>query len=87
MRIAKLSAKLFFLDSEPTVPPGALVAHGLTEDEENFPGAGATAAWIDSDDERITISLATNTRLRKLRNYEGEDIVNGKEYTKRLRRQ
>lgn len=44
-------------------------------------------AWVDSDDERLRISLASNTRLRKLRNFEGEDWVNGAEYIKRLRRQ
>lgn len=33
------------------------------------------------------VSLATNPRLRKLRLNESEDVINGKEYTKRLRRQ
>ena len=33
------------------------------------------------------VSLASNPRLRKLRLSEAEDLVNGKEYTKRLRRQ
>ena len=33
------------------------------------------------------ISLASNPRLRKLRISEAEDMVNGKEYTIRLRRQ
>lgn len=32
------------------------------------------------------ISLASNPRLRKLRNTEAEDVVSGREYTKRLRR-
>ena len=44
-------------------------------------------AWIDSDDDRISVSLASNTRLRKLRNTETEDVINGREYIKRLRRQ
>ena len=44
-------------------------------------------AWIDSDDERRIVSLASNPQLRKLRNTESEDLVNGKEYTKRLQRQ
>lgn len=44
-------------------------------------------AWEDSDDERITISLASVPRLRKLRKTEAEDIVTGKEYIKRLRLQ
>lgn len=45
------------------------------------------AAWVDSDDERIVVSLASNPRLRKLRIAESEDLISGKEYTKRLRRQ
>ncbi|KAI4289065.1 MAG: hypothetical protein L6R35_001668 [Caloplaca aegaea] len=44
-------------------------------------------AWHDSDDDHIMVSLQNNPRLRKLRNYEGEDLVSGNEYTKRLRRQ
>ncbi len=50
-------------------------------DEDN------AAAWLDSDDERIVVSLASNPRLRKLRISEAEDLINGKEYTRRLRRQ
>lgn len=45
------------------------------------------AAWEDSDDERMVVSLASVPRLRKLRLSEAEDVVNGKEYGKRLRRQ
>ncbi|KAI1385077.1 WD40 repeat-like protein [Hypoxylon trugodes] len=44
-------------------------------------------AWEDSDDERLTISLADATQLRKLRISEGEDIISGTEYTRRLRQQ
>ncbi|KAI1977505.1 U3 snoRNP protein [Ophidiomyces ophidiicola] len=47
----------------------------------------APAAWEDSDDERITVSLATNQRMRKLRVAESEDLVTGKEYSRRLRKQ
>lgn len=50
-------------------------------------GGRDAAAWVDSDDDRILVSLASNPRLRKLRNTESEDLVNGREYTKRLRRQ
>jgi U3 small nucleolar RNA-associated protein 18 len=46
-----------------------------------------SAAWEDSDDERIMISLASATRLRKLRKTEEENLINGKEYIWRLRRQ
>ena len=50
-------------------------------DDEHAP------AWIDSDDERIVVSLASNPRLRKLRLIESEDLVGGREYIKRLRQQ
>lgn len=44
-------------------------------------------AWEDSDDERLTISLADASQLRKLRISEAEDVVSGTEYTRRLRQQ
>ena len=52
----------------------------ITDDEH-------AQAWIDSDDERIVVSLASNPRLRKLRLTESEDLVDGREYIKRLRQQ
>lgn len=45
------------------------------------------AVWNDSDDERIAVSLAGHSRLRKLRTTESEDVVNGTEYIRRLRTQ
>lgn len=56
-------------------------------DEEDEEGDAAPAVWHDSDDERLTISLASQQRLRKLRVTESEDVVSGKEYVRRLRRQ
>lgn len=44
-------------------------------------------AWVDSDDERLAVSLATASRLRKLRIAEQEDVVTGTDYTERLRKQ
>ena len=78
--------QLFFLDPEPAAVdvPDLLythTSHGDVSDHE------VEAAWIDSDDERLVVSLASNPRLRKLRVTEAEDVINGKEYTKRLRRQ
>lgn len=60
-----------------------LAEDGEKEEEEEI----TPAAWHDSDDERLTISLASEQRLRKLRNTEAEDLVSGKEYIRRLRRQ
>lgn len=75
------TTQLFFLDSGPSEVDLTALVRANSED-----GHGG-AAWEDSDDERLTISLAGNTRLRKLRTYEGEDHINGAEYTRRLRRQ
>ncbi|CAK7221422.1 U3 snoRNP protein [Sporothrix curviconia] len=53
-------------------------------------GSGPDAnapAWEDSDDERLVVSLAGRTQLRKLRRFEGEDVVNGTVYAARLRQQ
>ena len=48
---------------------------------------GDAPAWEDSDDDRLVVSLAGNSRLRKLRINEAEDMVSGREYTRRLQRQ
>ncbi|EKD20672.1 uncharacterized protein L3040_006392 [Drepanopeziza brunnea f. sp. 'multigermtubi'] len=72
-------ADLFFMDSGPAAGDfSALLLHqpGKAEDEP---------AWEDSEDERLTVSLAGNSRLRKLRVNEGEDIISGGEYSRRLR--
>jgi len=46
------------------------------------------AAWADPADEPLTISLANSyPRLRKLRDAPDEDVISGKEYESRLRRQ
>lgn len=83
--------ELFFVDSGPGAT--AIVTHN---DEETgvVPAAQAAAAaegempaWVDSDDERLTISLASVNQRRKLRDTEVDDFVNGNEYSRRLRRQ
>ena len=48
---------------------------------------GDEPAWEDSDDDRLGISLAGASRLRKLRISEAEDVVSGTEYSRRLRQQ
>ncbi|KAL8675297.1 MAG: hypothetical protein Q9168_000326 [Polycauliona sp. 1 TL-2023] len=77
-------ADLFVLDAGPAVKP-PLPAH--SDDDSNANPDEPEAVWHDSDDDRILVSLQANPRLRKLRVYEHEDLVNGRQYTKRLRRQ
>lgn len=45
------------------------------------------AAWEDEDDKRLKISLTATNITKKLRNDEEEDVVDGAEYTRRLRKQ
>ena len=75
---------LFFFDTGPEAAPAgsvALTKADESEDEEDQP------AWDDSDDERLVVSLASIPQLRKLRETAEDDMVNGKEYARRLRKQ
>ena len=44
-------------------------------------------AWVDPDDLDVQISLASDKRLRKLRDTAAEDEIGGRDYERRLRRQ
>ncbi len=68
-------------DGVADIDPAALIQPESSDEDNNAP------AWDDSDDDRLQISLADNSRLRKLRVSEVEDMVSGREYAKRLRRQ
>lgn len=69
---------LFMIDTLP----GKQVTAPVQKEE-----AGPRPAWVDSDDERLTVSLSGVRQLRKLRETEADDLVNGTEYTRRLRQQ
>lgn len=73
---------LFFLDETPADAPVEL---NNIESKEGY--QEPEAAWHDSDDERLRVSLMSVPRLRKLRNYEGEDVISGLDYINRLRKQ
>ncbi|KAJ5474989.1 hypothetical protein N7539_008055 [Penicillium diatomitis] len=82
---------LFFLDSGNVQTSTDLDEMAETpsdeEADEEDDDDVVPAVWHDSDDERIAVSLASQSKLRKLRNFESEDIISGTEYTRRLRRQ
>lgn len=73
--------ELFMLDTAMSGAKGPVTSAPKTENDPNAP------VWVDSDDERLAISLAGTTRLRKLRQTEAEDLVSGTEYSRRLRQQ
>ncbi|KAJ6007139.1 hypothetical protein N7522_005490 [Penicillium canescens] len=76
---------LFFLDSG--APATTDIIPSETSDAEEEEEEAEPAVWYDSDDDRLAVSLASQARLRKLRTTESEDVVSGKEYIRRLRRQ
>ena len=84
---ADCMAQLFFLDYGPSemgdrsLPIVEAPGDGAIQTIANAP------VWEDSDEERMMVSLASNPRLRKLRLTESENLVNGKVYTERLRKQ
>ncbi|KAL0939028.1 U3 small nucleolar RNA-associated protein [Colletotrichum truncatum] len=76
---------LFFLDTGVPSAKGSQAGKGAKQ--EPTAAAADAPAWEDSDDERLTVSLANTTRLRKLRISESEDVVSGADYSRRLRQQ
>lgn len=76
---------LFFIDdaAEPLADPMDIDGDEMSDsdlDDEN-------CAWIDSDDERVTVSLTDSDRLKKLRRSETDSVVLGRSYVTRLRSQ
>jgi len=76
-------------DSDDDHPP-------RVEDDETMPTPSTepilpkgrnAPAWTDPDDINLQVSLASDSRLRKLRDAPSEDTVGGREYESRLRRQ
>ena len=53
----------------------------------HHPKSHKAPAWADPDDATLEVSLASSSRLRKLRDAPEEDAVDGHEYERRLRRQ
>ena len=55
--------------------------------EIGVPDHYADAAWVDSDDERINISITGSSKTKKLRSSHGESSIDGATYITRLRTQ
>ncbi|CAE6532102.1 unnamed protein product [Rhizoctonia solani] len=95
-----LDDELFFDDSVPI--PGRVLESSESPNERDEseaqtqvtkePLSSASSsrkkvAWVDPDDHQLDISIASDRRLRKLRNSAAEDTISGREYETRLRRQ
>lgn len=75
-------ADLFFIDEGQAKKP---VDISMSDDENLSDGSDKEVAWLDSDDERVQISLRSNPTIKKLRRTLDDDVVNGSEYVRRLR--
>ncbi|CAE6430462.1 unnamed protein product [Rhizoctonia solani] len=96
-----LDDELFFDDSVPVPgqvpqipesPGGEYESEAQTAPVTKNPFLSASssrkkAAWVDPDDNQLDISIASDRRLRKLRDSAVEDTISGREYETRLRRQ
>lgn len=76
---------LFMLDTGSGLSHEKQLTAPVAHDDED--DVGPQPAWVDSDDERLTVSLAGVKQLRKLRQTEADDLVSGTKYTRRLRQQ
>lgn len=59
-----------------------LVQEGIREVEKE-----RKPVWVDDEEEKTSIKIASVNRLRKLRKEEGEDVISGSTYVERLRAQ
>ncbi|CAN3371937.1 hypothetical protein DIURU_004410 [Diutina rugosa] len=73
---------LFVIDDE-----GVAVNDDMEIDSDDDDTAGSDDAWNDSDDDEVTVSLTKSAKLKKLRKYEGDDVIRGHSYVHRLRAQ
>lgn len=89
--LTQLEIQLFFFDTGTATARDQSSFSGTDSStsigQELQSGSDHFVVWEDSDDERLRISLAGNDRLRKLRLTEAEDVISGKDYIRRLRKQ
>lgn len=80
-------------EDESPEPQGEMSEGEESEEEESEEEDTPTVsekkgpAWTDPDDPALEVSLAGDERRRKLRDAVSEDVVGGREYERRLRRQ
>ncbi|KAK6201621.1 U3 snoRNA associated protein [Scheffersomyces amazonensis] len=89
---------LFFIDDGESRPQNGQDEDAMDiDDEENSETEGnysedeeddeEEAAWHDSDDERVNISLLSSDKLKKLRKSENDVTISGRAYVARLKSQ
>ena len=86
--------ELFFFDTGAPESRGDALVHDAEGDVDLVgPSAGGPVggepeqAWVDSDDERVVVSLMSQNKLKKYRETFTDDFVSGTDYIRRLRAQ
>ena len=72
-------------DQEPS-PLDHIIMEDSSKSNLNWSKTRKTSAWTDPDDAALQVSLASDNRLRKLREGPEENSVGGREYERRLRK-
>jgi U3 small nucleolar RNA-associated protein 18 len=75
------------IHDQPRDGDGTTEALHTSPSTSHNPKSRKPPAWTDPDDATLEVSLASSTRLRKLRDAPEENAVKGPEYERRLRRQ
>ncbi|WJX17328.1 hypothetical protein P8452_07258 [Trifolium repens] len=83
------ASDLFFTDrSADSVLTGYLEdAEFLDGSSDNDDALQRKPVWVDEEEEKVTVNIASVNRLRKLRKEEDEKLISGSEYVARLRAQ
>lgn len=77
---------MFFIDDGENTQENSDVESHLDMDVDSSE-FDESDAWVDSEDEKVQISLKSSDKLKKLRKAENDDTITGKAYVKRLRTQ
>lgn len=79
--------KLFFVDEGQDKKDSDVDMESGSEESVYSSDSEGSDAWADSDDEKVSISLVSNDKLRKLRKTEHDASISGRAYINRLRSQ
>lgn len=78
---------LFFIDEAGEKNADDMEVDDEEQQDETDIEEDSDDAWNDSDDDKLTISLTSSDKLRKLRKFETDSSISGKSYIVRLRSQ
>ena len=61
--------------------------NGKHSEEDSKQDKGMVPAWVDKQANSIKVDISNESRLRKLKKTENEDVIEGADFQKRLKKQ